>query len=165
MSVKSVDIKSTNLTDVNSKIHGWFEKHIQTLKVHELTLTAGIASKETGELFGVLMSEDETAINSLSRAQSSIYFLKNIIQDYINELNTTNCKPLNLALDISDAKVLVWAEVEEYDDINHDNLLLSEAKVNAKYYNFGFHISSTIVEKQDKLNTPNHYQKFSVSNL
>lgn len=153
---------STN-SDSDINIHGWFEKHIQTLRTHELMLVTQVATKEQTDFYNALMSNDESKINSLTRIQSSIYFIKNIINDYIISLKKRACKPLFLALDISDAKVLVWAKVNEYDDNNHDSLLLSEAEVNAKYQKYGFYITSTIIEAIDNIPTPSHYQNLQFS--
>lgn len=38
------------------------------------------------------------------------------------------------------------------------NLLITEAKINAKYHPFGFAMETKIVEESDNFNIPNHYQ-------
>ena len=54
--------------------------------------------------------------------------------------------------------VLVWAEINDDDEQMEDKLILSEAKINAKYHLYGFDMESTIVETSDKLPVPNHYR-------
>lgn len=162
--MEAIKMTESSMSDSEVNIHGWFENHIQTLRTHELMLITQVASKEHEDFYNALMSNDESKINSLTRVQSSIYFIKNLINDYILTLKKRACKPLFLALDISDAKVLVWAKVEEYDDNNHDSLLLSEAEVNAKYHKYGFHITSTIIEGADNISTPSHYQNLQFLN-
>lgn len=88
---------------------------------------------------------------------SSQFFIEELVKEYIAELNTRNVATSQLAFDLSDAKVLVWAEISDFDEDSEDGLILAEAKTNARFSNFGFHISSTIIEKGDNLPVPPHY--------
>ena len=60
---------------------------------------------------------------------------------------------------LSDSKILVWAVVDDNDEKTEDALIIAEAKVNGKYYEKGFYLNSTIIEKSDNLSVPPHYQK------
>ena len=66
-----------------------------------------------------------------------------------------------MALDLSDSKILAWVELFDDDEESEDNLIISEAKVNAEFEKFGFKISTTYVEVCDKLNVPPHYSLFN----
>ncbi|MEJ0105202.1 MAG: hypothetical protein WDO19_22755 [Bacteroidota bacterium] len=87
-----------------------------------------------------------------------MYYIANIINDYLKELKSYNSNPLKLAMGLSDSKILVWSVIKDNDDDTEDALLLAEAKVNGKYHQHGFYLNSTIIEESDKLPTPPHYQ-------
>ncbi|MGM0581720.1 MAG: hypothetical protein ACQETL_13625 [Bacteroidota bacterium] len=91
------------------------------------------------------------------RNKSSQYFIEKVVKEFLSELNSRNVTTNQLAFDLSDAKILVWAEIEDFDETSEDGLILSEAKVNSHFSDFGFHISSTIIEKSDNLPVPPHY--------
>lgn len=93
-----------------------------------------------------------------SRIQSSLHFLGQLIIDYVNELKERQVEPRQLAMDMSDASVLVWAEINDDDEPTEDQLRLAQAKINARYNQYGFYLTSTIVEQSDCLPIPSHYQ-------
>ena len=95
----------------------------------------------------------------VSKKTSSAFFIKNLIDSYFIELGERIARPNRVALELSNSKVLVWAEIENDDELTEDALILSAAKVNYAFSTFGFHISSTIVEVDDKLNVPKHYKE------
>ena len=95
----------------------------------------------------------------VSKKISSAFFIKNLIDSYFIELGERRARPNRVALELSNSKVLVWAEIENDDELTEDALILSAAKVNYAFSTFGFHISSTIVEVDDKLNVPKHYKE------
>lgn len=109
------------------------------------------------------MKINQKPISGLSRwfqkKTSSSFFIKNLIDSYFIELGERRARPNRVALELSNSKVLVWAEIENDDELTEDALILSAAKVNYAFSTFGFHISSTIVEVGDKLNVPKHYKE------
>ena len=109
------------------------------------------------------MKINQKPISGLSRwfqkKTSSAFFIKNLIDSYFIELGERRARPNRVALELSNSKVLVWAEIENDDELTEDALILSAAKVNYAFSTFGFHISFTIVEVDDKLNVPKHYKE------
>ncbi|HYG37667.1 MAG TPA: hypothetical protein VD908_03565 [Cytophagales bacterium] len=157
------------LTEISPKlsfhdqIKPWFDELVTILGIHQISLETNTAPTEREDFYKKLITGKEEDIVSMNRASSSMYFIKSILVDYTTELKSRLKKPpLKLALDYSDEKVLVWAEVEDDDDGTEDALILAEAKVNSKYYTKGFNISSTIVEKSDGLTVPPHYKSIIV---
>lgn len=98
-------------------------------------------------------------VEMVSKKTSSAFFIKNLIDSYFIELGERRARPNRVALELSNSKVLVWAEIENDDELTEDALILSAAKVNYAFSTFGFHISSTIAEVGDKLNVPKHYKE------
>jgi len=86
----------------------------------------------------------------------------NLVHSYFLELMERKGVPNRLALDISDSKILVWAEIENDDDSVECALILSAAKANANFSKYGVHISSTIVEKRDNLIIPKQYKEIEI---
>ncbi|MBI9052461.1 MAG: hypothetical protein JEY96_01505 [Bacteroidales bacterium] len=136
----------------------WFDTLISQLKSDQIQLESNIASPEKKDLYSKLMSGKEEEFTEIMRDNSTIYFIEKLIVDYLYELKLRNCKPLKLALELSNSKVLVWAEIKDDDEKTEQDLILAEAKVNVKYDKYGFYISSTIIEKTDKLNIPTQYK-------
>jgi hypothetical protein len=151
-----------NLSD-NSEdvIRGWFESFIESVSLDKFMMDNKIASKETDSFYrNIIFNKPEA--HRQARKLSTIYFLENILKDYLNELSNFGRLPKKLALDFSEAKILVWAEILDDDEDTEDSLILSEARANSKYSGDGFYISSTIVEQGDKLPVPPHYKQINV---
>jgi len=105
-----------------------------------------------------VMNNDKMKSLELVRESTSMNFIKELMVDYMKELQTHNKLPLKLAVALSDSKIIVWAEVDDNDEETEDALLLTEAKINSKYFQYGFYINSTILEKSDNLSIPPHFQ-------
>lgn len=141
-----------------SAINTWFEHIIDDIRADHLMYTSGAVTKEKKEFYdGLILGKNEALFTDI-RQSSSKYFISSIVKDYLQELKNHNSSPLHLAMALSDSKILVWAVIRDNDELTEDALLISEAKVNGKYYEKGFYLNSTIVEESDKLSTPPHYQ-------
>lgn len=139
-------------------IDQWFSHFIDDLKTDQLLMSLDVASKEKKDFYTDMIAGDYEKLLSQLRNKSSVFYIGNIIKDYIESLSSYKTKPLKLALGLSDSKILVWAEINDGDDKTEDALLLAEATVNGKYQQNGFYLNSTIVEKSDNLDIPPHYQ-------
>ena len=155
-----MDTRITQNTEklAKSNIDALFTQIIEHINVDHLLITTDTAPIETKEFYSALMVNNTDSILSQSREDSSMYFIKKIVVEYINELKSKGKIPLKLAMGLSNSKLLVWAEINDNDNAMEDALLIAEAKVNGKYQKDGFYINSTIVEKLDNLSIPNHYQ-------
>ena len=83
-----------------------------------------------------------------------------ILGRYISSGISQNESLLKLAFDFNDSEVLVWAEIVDDNEEIERELILLAAKLNVEFHEYGFHICSTIVEQEDCLSIPNHYQIF-----
>ncbi len=152
---------STNVTDTDtSQISKWFDEFIGQLRVDELMLTTGTAPKAKDELYKSLMANDLEKISFDNRRFSTQYFISKLLTDYLSALFKFNTMPQKLAFDLSDSKILVWAEINDDDEVTEDALIMAEAKANATYFGKGFFVNSTIVEKSDNISVPVHYNLF-----
>ena len=141
------------------EINKWFEGLIDHVRADHFMYSSGAATKETKKFYDDVIFGNAESMFVGAREVSSKYFISHILADYLNELKSSGKKPLELAMALSDSKILVWAVVNDNDELTEDALLIAEAKVNGKFYDKGFYLTSTIVEKSDKLKTPLHYQK------
>lgn len=159
MSLKRIDAPLHD-EQKHDAINNWFSDFIDNIKTDHFLLSQNVATEEKHSLYNDLIFGDGNYAILKMRETSSIHFIGNIIKDYLKELKETYKKmPLKLALGISDSKILVWSEINDNDEATEDALLLAEAKVNGKYYQHGFYLNSTIIEKSDNLEVPPHYQK------
>lgn len=139
-------------------INSWFEGLIDHVRADHLMYSSGTVTPETKKFYDDVIFGDGENMFSKIRETSSKFFISCILKDYINELKSSQRNPLKLSMALSDSKILVWAEIDDNDEKTEDALLIAEAKVNGKYYEKGFYLNSTIIEKSDNLSTPSHYQ-------
>lgn len=146
----------------------WFENLIAEinaqLKSDQLMLETQTASKEKEAFYSAVKTQNIEQLFEINKNTAHQYFISKILYEYIEELKKRDCKPLKLAVDHTNSKVLVWAEIEDEDEFAERNLILAEAKVNAKYYSKGFHVSSVIMEKSDNYPVPSHYKTIIAAN-
>lgn len=135
----------------------WFGKLVSNIEMDKFLLKENFASPETKNTYGILMSEDKDQILHLSMAGANMHFIERILIEYFQELKRLEVEFNVLAFDLGNSKVLSWVEINDDDEINEDKLIMAEAKVNAKFYEYDFHLSTTIVEKRDKIPVPDHY--------
>ncbi len=151
-----------NTSEQANKTKVWFESMVQNLKLDQTLHEIDVLDKEKKDLYDAMISKDHEFTHSYARNISSTFFVTNMVEAYFKELSKASAKPIKLALELSNSKILVWAEIKEDDDKTEDALILSEAKINAFFTQYGFHISSTIVEDCDGLEIPIHYQKVNM---
>ena len=143
-------------------VEQWFDEMVANLRYDQVLLENEIIGENKKKIYDTLISGNQDGIHHLARQASSAFFISNIVANYFKELVKTESKPKKLALELSDSKILVWAEVIEDDEVMENGLILTEAKINAEFSQYGFHISSTIVEDSDGLEVPSHYKNVSI---
>jgi hypothetical protein len=136
----------------------WFDYLIATLKAHQVMLETDTANEEIKQFYNMIMGGNSDEISFQSKMLSQRYFISKIIWEYLALIKDR--KPSKLAFDYNDSEVLVWAEISDDNDELEKQLCLAEAKINAKYHQFGFDMSSMIVEQNDRSSIPNHYKTF-----
>lgn len=155
-------VKTESSKDYQTMVKEWFDNVIEDINIDRMMMETGTAPQEKRKsyedrMFGRL---DNTYADL--RKESSMYFLEKLLTEYLVSLGQSGSLPVELALNLSDAKILVWAKISDDDEAVEDALLLSEAKANSKFSNNGFYILTTIVEESDKLNIPPHYHSVTL---
>ncbi len=148
----------SNTKQTPDLVTNWFDDFVGNIRKEQVLIQTGLASEEKTRFWNMLTSGNLNEINHHGKIMASIHFIKSIVWDFLNELAVRNCKPVKLAFDLSDSKVLVWAVINDDDEIAEDSLILAEAFVNARYFKYGFHVSSTILEQSDNYPIPGHYK-------
>lgn len=147
-------ILSENSTDIAK----WFDSFVASIRVEELQLVSGIANMEKREFWKPFLENNSLEIGSRSRENGSRLIIPELVSDYLYGIKQRKVDLNSLSLQLSDSKILVWAVVNDDDEQAMDQLFLQEAVVNAKYGDYGFHISTTIVEKTDNCAIPSQFQ-------
>ncbi|MFD2827163.1 hypothetical protein ACFSYG_11835 [Leeuwenhoekiella polynyae] len=149
--------------NLQSNIETWFDALVANLRFDQTLLEHEILQEEKKEVYTAMISGDHDFMHNYARNGSSTYFIRNMVDAYISDIIKAKSKPKKLALELSNSKILVWAEITEDDEIMEDALILAEAKINAHFSDYGFHVSSTIVEDVDGLQIPEHYRSIEIA--
>lgn len=136
----------------------WFGAMLHNFTLDREHLNQEIASPETTQFYEKIIFGDPHEFMLDVREQTTKKLIEKLVVDYFNELKNEKVSPLKLYLDHNNSTLLVWAEIEDDDEGTEKGLLTAEAKANAKNYKYGFHISSTIIEKSDNFPVPPHYK-------
>jgi hypothetical protein len=137
----------------------WFDNFVATLRVHKMQLDTYTASNEIRKMYDVFFSGNTDNMASMSKNNAQRHFVSKMLVDYVGFISKNS--PLKLAFDFNDSNVLVWAEIPDDDELMERILIMAEAKINAKYHDFGFDMTTTLVETRDYLSIPNHYVSFN----
>lgn len=146
---------STAITD-QTNLSKWFEETVAILRTHQLMLETETAPESIKTAYNILINGTEHDLHDRSKMLAQMHFVKSILFDYVKELGNT--LPKKIAVNFNDSEVLVWAEIEDDNEKMEEQLFVAEARINAKYHEYGFDMETTIVEESDNLPVPNHYQ-------
>lgn len=149
-------------SDNQSETNKWFDDMVANLRIDQLLLQSDVLKKQRKDVYEAMISGNHDFMHDYARKSSSAFFIKNLIDSYFIEIVERQVMPRKLALELSNSKVLVWAEIENDDEKTEDGLILTAAKINNDFSKYGFHVSSTIVEKDDQLEIPKHYKEVSL---
>ena len=109
-------------------------------------------------MYDAIMGNNVDELLKTNKALLQKYFVSKIVVEYLKFLDKN--QPLKLAFNYNDSEVLVWAEIEDNNEMQEKFLTRAESKINAKYHPYGFDMETMIVEKSDSLPIPNHYKIF-----
>ncbi|MEO0058972.1 MAG: hypothetical protein RLZZ312_619 [Bacteroidota bacterium] len=140
----------------------WFDEMVSNIRYDQLLLKSDLLEKQKKEVYDAMISGNHDFMHNYARKNSSAFFIKNLIDSYFIELITRKKTPNRLALELSNSKILVWAEIMNDDEDTENALILAAAKVNNDFSKYGFHLSSTIVEKDDLMDVPAHYKEVTI---
>ena len=152
-----------NITSHTKDTDAWFDKMVANLRYDQTLIDNDILEEDKKKVYDALISGDHDFMHNYARQASSAFFITNMVEAYFKELIQSKRKPSKIALELSNSKILVWAEIVENDELMEDVLILAEAKINAYFSKYGFHISSTIVEDSDSLVVPEHYRNVAIA--
>ena len=140
----------------------WFDEMVSNIRYDQLLMEVDLLEKHKKEVYDAMISGNHDFMHDYARKTSSAFFIKNLIDSYFIELIDRKKTPNRLALELSNSKILVWAEIKNDDEETEDALILAAAKVNNAFSKYGFHLSSTIVEEDDMMEVPSHYKEVAV---
>lgn len=146
------------LEPIKSNLDPWFDQLVATLRLHQIQLETETASTGLKQVYDLIFSGNADLMAKHNKDTAQKHFVGKIVYDYIQLLGKR--QPHKLAFDFNDSEVLVWAEIEDDDEEMEGFLIMTEAKINATYHDFGFDMTTMVVESCDQLPVPNHYQVF-----
>ena len=140
----------------------WFNEFIGELRTDEAMLEIGAINPEKEKFYDDIISGNFQEILFDHREKVSMALIAQMVKEYLKILfEEKKVSPEKIAFELSNYKVLVWVVIDMDDNLFERELVVTEALINAKYSKYGLHISTTIVEKQDNLPVPLHYQELN----
>lgn len=147
-----------NIKKQTSQYEPWFDNFVAEIRSHEIQLETDTAPTHMKDFYQSVISGDISSIIKSTRESSTQYFVKNLVGEFLKEFSQRRTNALEVAISYSDSEVRIWTEINDNDSENEERLFKAEAVVNAKYYQYGFHLSLTIVEKSDNISVPPHFE-------
>lgn len=91
---------------------------------------------------------------------SQKYYFTKILGEFFHVLldQRKSKIPNKVAFHHKGKQIMGWFEIPNGDEQMEDNIFIAEAFVNSKFSNTDFSISATVVEEEDVLDVPGHYQ-------
>jgi len=155
---------NNNISDTSAdNANNFFDEMVSKLRYDEQLFINDIMPEKERTFYSKVMSGDIENITLQMRETTSQYFIANLLGTYLQDLLSSKKYPKKIAFELSDSNILVWAEIYNEDDTMENALILSQAKANAHFSKFGFHISTTIVDECDGLPVPSHYKTIPVT--
>ncbi|MDR6805585.1 hypothetical protein J2Y45_002106 [Dyadobacter sp. BE34] len=149
---------TSEITESNNAT-AWITEAIASLYVDQTALELGVASENKKALYNRLAAGDHRKIILEAAEQVKTDQIRPLLGDYLSNLRNYSEQPFNtFAVEIGSSDISFWIEVEEYSKELERDLIIAEAKTNAKYTGMGFHLYSTIVEACDNLPVPPNFQ-------
>lgn len=152
------------LTDQNTKSEQWFDEIVAQIRADQLAYGAGVISPEKTTMYDNLINGEVKPLIDNTLAIAKMYYIKRMLLEYVQVLG--GLEAFNkIAVSFHNSGLLVWVEIPEGREDIEDELIMAEARVNAKYHQFGFDMNTTYVEECDRLSIPSHYQLLSNSKV
>ncbi len=148
----------STLSEKSSDISKWFDELVSSIRVEEMQIVTGIAPKEKQDFWKPFLENNMLEIARKNRESSSMLIIPDLLANYFAGIKLRNIELKSLSFQLSDSKILVWTVVKDDDEATMDQLFLLEAEINAKYGNFGFHVSTTILEESDNCTVPSQFK-------
>jgi len=136
----------------------WFNDVVANLRKDELLYKTGKLPDERKDVYNAFINKEyDKIMHNMSEAAIK-HFTIQILTAYDSYIKTLDINPIFIGVCYGDREVLVWSEINDDDDKTETELFKAEAVINASFINTGICISSTIVEKSDKIKMPGQYK-------
>ena len=141
-----------------SQYEPWFDNLVAEIRRHEIQIETDTATTKIKDFYKSIIRGDVSTMMKSTRENSTQYFVQNLVGEFLKEFSQRRTNALEVAISYSDSEVRIWTEINDNDSENEERLFKAEAVVNAMYYQYGFHLSLTIVEKSDNISVPPHFE-------
>jgi hypothetical protein len=150
-------IEKTSMSILPAVQEPWFENLIFGMRADELSFHPLVDEENTKALYQHIIAVDDGTIFTNIRREATQVLVKNIILKFLHELTERNALPDTLAFSLTPTTILIWAEIDDDNEVLEDNILMAEAKTNLYANQFNLSIETLVVEKSDLLRIPDHY--------
>jgi len=140
-----------------TKREAFFEELFDHFRHDKLLLDCNLAGEKREKFYNALITGNQFELTKQMSLACNDSLTQHAVIEYLVAIAEIEKLPMVLALDIHGRKISVFAVVEDDDEEVEDTLYLTEAKVNAGFYDHDVSISTTVLEKSDNCHIPNHY--------
>jgi hypothetical protein len=151
---------TSHLTDqaYSSKTEQWFDDLVATLRSHQIQLETNTANNQVKSLYETLMASDHEELLKRNRVLALKYFVPKMLIELMRAFSPFKEHLQKLAVDFNSSELLLWIQLPDNYEKVEDQLLLASSRVSLNYKEYGFAINVDIVEEEDKVDVPQHYQ-------
>lgn len=150
-------VEKTFMSMLPAAQEAWFKNLISGIKTDQLKFQSIIEDENTKALYQHVIAADDGTIFQNIRREATQVLIKNIVLKFLQEVLEQDALPGTLAFALTPAAILVWAEIEDDNELLEDCILQAEEKTNAYANQFDLTIETLVVEKSDLLRVPDHY--------
>jgi hypothetical protein len=140
-----------------------FDSFIGRLEQEKVLFSIGGLPSDREKLYCDLFTGSLMDAAMASNKVYTEHILMSLVVDLVDLISEEpRARPLKIALHLSNHKVLVWVEIPDEQEDIIDSFYRIEAKINFKYRQSGFSLSTTVVEESDGLSIPSQYKELTV---
>ena len=133
----------------------FFESIRDELNLQEFMISEGSPSVEFSRLVKAASAPDPFEMIKFTKGWLTYELAKKVSITFLENLKGQF--PKKLAIACTNNEFLVWAEITEYDEPIHDNLILAASRTNVALHDIDFYVKLSVVESSDNFPVPPHY--------
>lgn len=145
---------------IRDKTENWFSEFIHSLEVKKLNYQQDMINPDDKKFYEGLATKTNDQFYEDMVVFTQKYYFTRLINDFFQHLFVVRKSkaPTKIAFDHKGKQIMTWLEIPTGDEEMEDNIFIAEATVNSIFAETGFSISATVVEEEDGLSVPGHYE-------
>ena len=153
--IENKPITSTNKISQNERIAKFLETKVHDLATHQVMAETGTMPQEMQQYYTTVMDKPESALLGLRPVIKRIAYAR-ALEIYFSILGDR--LPEKLGLHVSGSLVKIWAEIDESDEENWDELMLAGSRASFECASLGIAFETMCVDRTEGYTMPAWYE-------